>query len=380
VGDRRDSEQRDFAAEGLLQGLEGRQREARLRLLERLHEAGFTLEQLKEAVAQDRLVLLPAEHALGEQSHYTGRQISEKAGAPLEFLQAVFRAAGLAEPDPDERAYGEGDLEAARIMADFYRSGLDHEGMFEVARVLGRGLAQTADAMGELFGQTFIRAGVTEEELGLRNAEAAREMLPRVTPLTEYLLRRHVRERLRHQAVSQAMLEAGQLPGARDIAVAFIDMVSFTPLGEKMAAEEVGHLAGRLGELASECAAPPVRLVKTIGDAAMLASPEPEPLLRALFELLAAARGEDPFPQLRAGVAYGPAVGRSGDWYGRTVNVASRITDVAEPDTVYATRELCEVAAESWRGISAGNHKLKGVDGQVELFRLQRAGQAEDNA
>lgn len=278
----------------------------------------------------------------------------------------------MAEPDPDDRAYGEGDLEAAKVMADFYRSGLDREGMLEVARVLGRGLAQTADAMGELFGQTFIKAGVTEEELGLRNAEAAREMLPRVTPLTEYLLRRHVRERLRHQAVSHAMLEAGRLPGARDIAVAFVDMVSFTSLGEKMPAEEVGGIAGQLGELASESAVPPVRLVKTIGDAAMLASPEPEPLLDSVFELLAAARAEDPFPRLRAGAAYGPALGRSGDWYGRTVNVASRITDVAEPHTVYATRELCDVAADSCRGVPAGKHKLKGVEGEVELFRLER--------
>jgi adenylate cyclase len=363
----------DFEAEGLLEGLEERPREARRRLLERLFDAGFRLGELKEAVANDRLVLLPAEHVLGEEPRHTAREISEQSGVPLEFFQGALRAAGLALPDPDERAYGDGDVEAARIMAGFYQAGLAQEGMLEVSRVLGRGLAQTADAMGELFGQTFIKAGVTEEEIGLRNAEAAGEMLPRVTPLIEYLLKRHMRERLRHQAVSQAMLEAGQLPGAREVAVAFADMVAFTRLGERLPAEAVGGIAGRLGEMAGECASPPVRLVKTIGDAAMLVSLEPEPLVQSVLDLVARAErvGED-FPQLRAGAAYGPALGRSGDWYGRPVNVASRITDVAEPGTVVATQNLCDAAGDLCRWVSLGARELKGVEGPVEVFRADR--------
>jgi adenylate cyclase len=226
--------------------------------------------------------------------------------------------------------------------------------------------------MGELFGQTFIKAGVTEDELGLRNAQAAREMIPRATPLLEYLLKRHVRERLRHQAVSQAMLEAGQVAGAREVAVSFADMVGFTELGERMAAADVGGLAGRLGELASDCARPPVRLVKTIGDAAMLASVEAGPLLEATLDLVAAAERSESLPRLRAGAAYGPALPRSGDWYGRPVNIASRITDLADPGTVVGTRELCDAAEDvcSWQAVGA--RAVKGVEGEVELFRADR--------
>lgn len=363
----------DFEVEGLLEGLEGRAREARLRLLARLFDAGFGLDELKEAVAADRLVILPAEHALGGEPCHTARELSAQAGVPLDYLQSVLRAAGLALADPDERAYDKDDLEAARIIADFYRLGLAPEGMLEVARVLGRGLAQTADAMGVLFGQTFIKAGVTEEELGTRNAEAAREMLPRVTPLIEYLLKRHMRERLRHQAVSQAMLEAGELPGARPVAVAFADMVAFTRLGEGLPAEEIGVIAGRLGEMASECATPPVRLVKTIGDAAMLVAPEADALLDAVFDLIAAAgQAGEGFPQLRAGAAYGPALNRSGDWYGRPVNLASRVTDVAEPTTVVGTNELRAAAGDAYSWSSVGTRALKGVEGKVSLFRAER--------
>ena len=361
----------DFEAEGLLEGLGERPREARRRLLERLFDAGFDLDQLKEAVANDRLVVLPAEHALGEEPRYTAEEISKKAGLPLEFFLALRRAHGLVTPEADESAFGEGDLEAATIMAEFYEAGLAPEGMLEVARVLGRGLSQTADAMGELFGKTFLKAGVTEEELGLRNAEAAREILPRVTPLIEYLLRLHMRERLRHQAVSQEMLETGQLAGARDVAVAFADMVAFTALGERVPAEVVGGIAGRLGELASECTRPPARLVKTIGDAAMLVSPEPVPLVESALDLVAAAESIEAFPQLRAGAAFGPALSRSGDWYGRPVNVASRITDIAPPGTVLVTDEVCKAAGDICSWVPVGARQLKGVEGAVDVFRAK---------
>jgi adenylate cyclase len=363
----------DFEAEGLLEGVEGRARTARERLLGRLYESGASLEELRSAVEDDRLVILPAERALGDDEIYTAAEVAEKADVPAEFFEAMLRAAGLAPGEADDRAYGETDLDAARIMARFYELGLDRDGMLEVGRVIGRGLAQAADAMGELFGQTFIKAGVTEEEVGLRNAEAAGVWLHDVMPLLEYLLKRHMRERLRHQAVSQAMLEAGEIAGARDVAIAFADMTSFTSLGEQLSAEEVGGLAGRLGEMASECVSPPVRLVKTIGDAVMLAAPEPESLVRGALELLTAAQKADDFPELHAGAAYGQALSRSGDWYGHPVNVASRVTDVAEPGTLLVTGELRDVVGDACEWTAVGARELKGIDGEIELFSLRTA-------
>lgn len=359
----------DFEAEGLVEGLDGRVRDARLRLLERLFDAGVPLEELKRAAAEDRLVILPAERALGRDVRYSTRDVSDKGGIPLDYFVAIRRAQGLATADPDEPAYSDQDLEVVRIMAGFYEAGFDREGMLEVARVLGRGTAQVADALGELFGQTFIRAGVTEDELGLRNAQAAREMLPQVTPIFEYVLREHMRERLRHQAVSQAMLEAGELAGAREIAVAFVDMVDFTQLGEQLPPEQVGGIAGCLAELASDCANPPVRLVKMIGDAAMLVAHDAEPLLRSTFQLVERAGQLEALPRLRAGAAYGPALGRSGDWYGRPVNLASRITALAEPGTIVATGELRDQTRDFCTWASVGRHTLKGIGEPVEVFR-----------
>ena len=49
----------DFEAEGLLEGLDGEAREARERLLAELVDDGVELEELRTAVAEDRLALLP---------------------------------------------------------------------------------------------------------------------------------------------------------------------------------------------------------------------------------------------------------------------------------------------------------------------------------
>ena len=353
----------------MLNGLEGRLRQARHRLLIQLFDAGVSLDQLKEAVAQERLVILPAEHALGASDQFSARQLCEATGVPLEFFLGVRRAHGLTAADPDEVLYGEQDREAAEVIAGFYEAGLDQAAMLEAARVLGRGMAQLADALGEVFGQTFIKAGVTEEELGLRTAQAAGEMLPRVGVIVEYALRQHMRERLRHQAVSQAMLEAGQLPGAREVAVAFADMVAFTPLSERLEPEAVGGIAGRLGEMASDCAAPPVRLVKLIGDAAMLVAPDPGPLVEATLDLISEAERVDDFPVLRAGAALGPALTRSGDWYGHPVNVASRLVGAADPGTLAGTEELRTATRGSFQWTAAGTHALKGIDGRIAVFR-----------
>ena len=132
-------------------------------------------------------------------------------------------------------------------------------------------------------------------------------------------------------------------------------------------------MAGRLGRLAGDIAEPPVRLVKTIGDAAMLVSPEAEPLVAATIQLVIAAdeEGED-FPQLRGGIARGEAVGRGGDWYGQPVNLASRVTGVARPGSVLATGDVKDEAEDSFEWSFAGRKKLKNVREPQALFRARR--------
>ena len=89
----------DFEAEGLLDGVEGDARAARLELLERLSSEGVSLEELHEAVAAARLTLLPVERALaGDGPRYTPREISELSGVDLDLLQRATAAIGIPYP------------------------------------------------------------------------------------------------------------------------------------------------------------------------------------------------------------------------------------------------------------------------------------------
>src|SRR5215213_2716590 len=133
----------DFAAEGLLDELEGEARQARLALLEELAVDGVPLEELHAAVAAGRLALLPVERALaGTGRRYTAREIAETVGIDLEKLRRFSAALGVPYTDPDEPRGTEADLEAARRMKAFLDAGLPEEGMLQVARTIGMGTSR----------------------------------------------------------------------------------------------------------------------------------------------------------------------------------------------------------------------------------------------
>src|SRR5215208_5383625 len=74
----------DWEAEGLLDDLpDDRAREARRKLLDELREDGVSLEELRRAVAEQRLALLPVERLLGSGQRYSHREIAEESGLEL---------------------------------------------------------------------------------------------------------------------------------------------------------------------------------------------------------------------------------------------------------------------------------------------------------
>jgi adenylate cyclase len=366
----------DFEREGLLKGARGKAREARRQLLEELAGDGVPLEELRRAVEEDRLALLPVERFLeGGGPRYTLAEVAEKAGVDEEFLIRNRQSLGLPPPDADEPAAIEDDVETANRIRALLDAGLPREGIIENSRVLGLAMSQVAASANALVGEAMLKPGDTELEAAHRYLDAARTLQPMLGPAVVYALNLHLREQIRQAAVGSAQLASGRLAGAREITACFADLVGFTRLGESLDFEALAGLTSRLGELARDVARPPVQLVKMIGDAAMLVSAENDAMLAAALELIDAvdAEGED-FPQLRAGVARGDAVARGGDWYGRPVNLASRITSIAYPTSVLCSQPVHDAAGEGFRWSFAGERRLRGVQGRVKLFRARREG------
>lgn len=366
----------DFEAEGLLEGLEGEAREARLALLNDLAEAGVPLEEMSQAVEEGRLVLLPVERVFEpDGERYSEREVAERAGLPLEFVQRLTRALGLPSLDPDEPSNSSADLEAAIRAKQFLDAGLPEEGLLEVTRIVGMAMSQLAAANRDLIGDEFIEPGVNERELALRYAAAAQTMAPRLAETLSYAHDLHLREAIRQAVVTDRELAEGKLSGSDEVTVGFADLVGFTQLGERLDIEAIGELTGRLVTLAADAADAPVRLVKMIGDAAMFAAWEPAPLVDSVTGLVDTVAAEKTMPSLRAGVASGQALSRGGDWYGRPVNLAARITGFARPDTVVGSDEVKKLLAEDERYdfSFAGRHRFKGIKGEVPVHRIRRA-------
>jgi adenylate cyclase len=374
----------DWAAEGLLDGLEDdAAKDARIALLEELHDDGVELDELRRAVAEDRLALLPVERILvPEGERYTAREIAERTGTDLDFLRTLRQALGLPRPEDDDPVYTEDDVKAIELQRQLDEAGFDADQRLEVARVLGQSMGQVAEVVRDVTARALSRPGDTARDRGLRYAEAARSSAPLLGPLLEQILTMHLREQVLQDVISATDLATGAVAGATTVGVAFADIVGFTRLGEEIPSEDLSRVATRLAELAGDIAKPPVRLVKLIGDAAMLVAPrEPQAALDAALDLVAAAEREGgDFPQLRAGLAAGEAVGRGGDWYGSPVNVASRVTQIARPQSVLATKAVREAVDEdAYRWSFAGRRKLRGVSGDTSLFRVRRAGDAPED-
>lgn len=363
----------DFEAEGLLEGLDEQARKARLELLEKLADDGVPLEELRTATEEGRLALVPVEHVLGGGTErYSAEEIGELTGLDQPFLDRVWRGLGMALAEPTEKVFHEADLEAARRVKAFREAGLPEEGIIEISRTIARSMASVAATIASVFSDAYMRAGDDEQSLALRYAEASRELTPMLGPVLEHILNVQQLSLVRQAAVDAAMLEAGRMPGGEEMTFFFADLVGFTRLGEAVAAEELGAVAQRLEEMAMEVAEPPVRLIKTIGDAVMLGSRDNDALLEAALRLAETAEREaEQFPHLRVGLARGEAIGRAGDWFGRPVNLASRITGVARPGSVLATKDVKEAAAGDYRWSFAGARRLKGVDGEVRLYRVR---------
>jgi adenylate cyclase len=363
----------DWSEEGLLDGLDDEAAAARADLLDQLREDGVSIDELRNAVAEDRLALLPAEQAFkGGDGRYTREEVAEKSGLSPEVLERHWQALGLPSQPNDAPVFDDRDVEQAKQLKLFIDSELPEEGVLLVSRAIGESMSKVAGTIRELAGSALLHAGDSERDLGLRYAAAARELSPMVGDTLRYVYDLQMREGMRSALVGAAERESGQLPGAENVAVAFADLVGFTKLGEHLPPEEIGGVAGELADMAADIAKAPVRLVKTIGDAAMLVAPEPEPLIAAMIELVKRAdEAREGFPQLRAGVAYGPALGRGGDWYGQPVNVASRVTGVARPGSVLATEEAKERAEDAFQWSFAGKRKLKNVKGERPLYRAR---------
>jgi adenylate cyclase len=358
----------------LLDGLDGAARTERAELVQWLLEQGITADEIR---ATNPPLLLASRHLIGHDGTYVStREISETYGIELMLLQRVQRAIGLVRvDDPDAAVHMRADGEAAAHAQRFVELGLNPDQVVLVVRVLAEGLSRAAEVMRYTALSAIIRPGASEIDIAKGSKALVGQIAPMLGPMIQDMLFMQLRHMMETEAVNAGERAAGKpLPGAREVTVAFADLVGFTRLGEVVSAEELGQLANRLADLARDVTRPPVRFIKTIGDAVMFVSSDPASLLDVVLKLVEIVDSDNDFPRLRGGVASGMAVSRAGDWFGSPVNVASRVTAVARPGTVLVADSVWEAIGDTgaFQVSFASARRLKGIKSEVKLFRVRR--------
>jgi adenylate cyclase len=373
--DERSREEFDLEASGLLDGLEGNARAERAELIPWLLERGITVAEIRDAVQP---MLLASRRFFGEDGSYlSARQISAQTGLDLDLLERVQRASGLPwVDDPDAAVYLRTDGEAAGYAQKFLELGFTPDQIVLVVQVLAEGLTRATEVMRYTALAATMEAGSTELDIAKRSEVLVGSAAPLLGPMITDLLRVQLLHQMETEAVNATERAEGlSLPGARDVTIAFADLVGFTKLGEVVPPEDLEKLAHQLTDVAHQVARPPVRFVKSIGDEVMLVSPDPAAMLDAVLSLTHATEAIEDFPRLRTGLASGLAVSRAGDWFGSPVNLASRVTSAARPGAILVAEATRDAIGDDPRFTwsFAGARGLKGIKDDVKLFRARRA-------
>lgn len=151
----------------------------------------------------------------------------------------------------------------------------------------------------------------------------------------------------------------------------FIDIAGFTALTEVHGDDDAADLATRLAQLTRASLCPGDKLIKTIGDAVLVTSPDPKGAIAFVDALLSRAMREPSFPALRAGLHHGSAIEREGDVFGAAVNLAARVAAEAYAGEVLVTDGIAEAARdEGIAVIDIGQVVLKNVSGAIALSSL----------
>jgi adenylate cyclase len=359
----------------------------RIRVVDALAEAGFAPEQLGQLLTTGAYNLDWASVVFPEPTPQLTATLEQTAaaGLPEDLAARLFDAWELPRPQPDQALRADDD-ELLRLAGPALEGfGGDETALLGAARQLGDRLRGLAESQVRLF-HTHVEERLTTE--GHPNhswsddlnqvAASLKAGLERTLVL---LYRRHFEHYVLEVTVlrAEAALERAGLAQRRPVhppAIAFLDLTGYTKLTEERGDRAAAELAGRLVEIVHEVAhRRGGRPVKLLGDGVMFHFPEPAQGVRCGLELV------DRLPRVglplaRVGLHSGPVVFQHGDYFGRTVNVAARITDYARPGEVLVSDQVVADVdrLEAVRFEPVGPVSLKGLSAPITLYTAVHGG------
>jgi class 3 adenylate cyclase len=358
----------------------------RIRAVDAFEAAGVPLEALVEAAGTGRVSFAyydELHQPPGEPSARTYAQFKASLGPLAAHLPLLYVAVGLAEPDPAARLEADEESFIADLLAAFAATG-QPEIAIRVVRLFAESVRLASEAALGVYGD--VVAALDPELAGLPpDVEYERLFVPwariaRAAPdLARWLTARHMSQAIDAysvEATERILEQHGFVPERPDVppGIAFVDLTGFTRVSEERGDEAAAGIALRLGELARTAAASNGgRVVKLLGDGVLLRLPNAARAVDATLDLLESLRAVG-LPSGHAGIHAGPLIEREGDVFGRSVNLAARVSDAAPPGEVYVTQAVAASLGDSRHAVEpVASRELRGI-GAVELYRVLAKG------
>src|SRR4051794_17299128 len=347
---------------------------AQARLVARLRARGVPLEQVRRAAKQGRLAYGYLEDLFPEaEREHDLAGASAEIGLEPELIRRIWTAAGFSADSLGHLS--QDDLTLLRRFGAVLEAGLPLVAFLQLVRVYGQAMAQIADAEVKLLHlyvhEPMIRDGAPVLDIAEELSDLASELLPLSGPIMDSVHQRLLQHFLEQDVVGHLELVADDAAlGRMRVAIAFADLAGYTRLTEELGEEEALEIVERFVGLVAETLPEDARVVKTIGDEVMVVGTDAAALAdwAVGFQELSVER-----PRPRIGGHMGSVLYRDGDYYGRAVNLAARVSARATGGEVLVTRAIREVAGRHLAFRPIGDVKLKGFDEATELFLARPA-------
>ena len=330
-----------------------------------LDEAGLDADSLGAALAagSEELARAVARHlTFPGRRHLLPRDVWGAAGVDEETARELWRAMGFPEVPDDEPAFTEGDVDALRTAnALFERAGMSRPVMLQQARAMSQAASRIAASHQDVIGQ--IAADPDPARDASDAIALARDTLPALDALLVYLYRRHL------AAATEQQLRTAEPGGATTtLSVGFADLSGWTEQTRAVPVDELAALVEGFNATTSRIVTGRGgRVVKTIGDEVMFASPDAAAAATIALDL------SDEVERLRVGVATGDVLAREGDVFGAPVNLASRLVALAREGTVLVDDATQHAVGdqEGFRFRRLAPRPVKGL-GRLRPWRVDR--------
>jgi adenylate cyclase len=351
---------------------------AQARIIARLRERGHTMDEIRAAAESGRLAYGYLEQLFpSTNGSHSLRDAAERTGLEPALIQRIWSSLGF--PAGRRQGFTDADVDLLEYAATVLQTGFPLVALLQLIRVYGQALAQIADAEVKLFHlyvhEPLMREGVPGLEMAEEMGTLAADLLPLAAPMMDGLHQRLLRHFVEQDVVGHMETEADFDLGRMRVAIAFADLAGYTRLTEEAGEEQAVDVVERFVAGVEVTLPDDARVIKTIGDEVMIVGSDAAALVDwavGYQRLAASAR-----PRPRIGMHVGAALYRDGDYYGRAVNIASRVAARAAGGEVLVTRPVMEAAGPHLRFDQIGEVTLKGFNEPTELFVAGR-GEAGD--